>query len=210
YDAIVALAARRDARIWMLREPGAFVVERTWLAFVHPPGAADDELAGAMARAVIVGPDRTLWHDPEFALKQLVEVALRALSPAVNEPFTALTCIDRLTEGLAEAAAAPEPRAIWHDGTGRPRVYVATQTFITLLRAGFDPIRLFAGANPAIYARLLESIADLSPIVIRDADRVALRHQADVIRRAADRELGDDDDRRYVDARYLNAVAGLG
>src|SRR5690606_23000143 len=52
YDAIVALAARRDARIWMLREPGAFVVERTWLAFVHPPGAADDELAGAMARAV--------------------------------------------------------------------------------------------------------------------------------------------------------------
>ncbi|HEX7087166.1 MAG TPA: DUF2254 domain-containing protein [Vicinamibacterales bacterium] len=210
YDTIVALAARRGARIWMLREPGAFVVERTWLAFVYPPDASDDELAGTMARAVIVGPDRTLWHDPEFALKQLVEVALRALSPAVNEPFTALTCIDRLTEGLAEAATAPEPRAIWHDGTGEPRVYVATQSFPTLLRAGFDPIRLFAGVNPAIYARLLESIADLTPVAIRDADRQALRHQAEVIRRTADRELLDTDDRRYVEARYQHAVAGLG
>ena len=209
YDAIVELAAARSAMVWILREPGAFVVAQTWLALVHPPAAADDELADAVCRAFIVGSDRTLWHDPEFALKQLVEVALRALSPGVNEPFTALTCIDRITEGLAAAAAAPDPRAIRHDAEGRPRVYVTPQPFTTLLRAAFDPIRLYAGTNPAIYARLLDSIADLASVAGRGSDRDALRHQAEVVRRAAGRELTDPDDERFVEARYVRAVASL-
>ena len=210
YDPIIELAAAREAVVWMRREPGAFVVAGAPLALVHPAAACDDRMAGTVRHACVLGRDRTMWHDPEFAVKQLVEVALRALSPGVNEPFTATTCIDRLTEGLAVVAASPPPRAAWRDAAGRPRVYARPQRFETLLRAGFDPIRIFAGGNPAIYARLFESIAELVLVADREHDRQELRHQSDVIHRAARSALSDPDDLAYVESRYEHAVRQFG
>ena len=113
YESIVELASARNAVVWIRREPGAFLIVGTPLALVHPPNACDEALVTALQRACIVGRDRTLWNDPEFAVKQLVEIALRALSPGVNEPFTALTCIDRLTEGLTYVAGAPIPADLY-------------------------------------------------------------------------------------------------
>lgn len=210
YEAIVARAAAKAAVIWMRREPGAFVVAGAPLALVHPAAACDDDLAAVVRQACVLGRDRTMWHDPEFAVKQLVEVALRALSPGVNEPFTATTCIDRLTEGLAVVAASPPPRAAWPDADGHPRVYAAPQPFETLLRAGFDPIRIFAGGNPAIYVRLFESLAELALVVEREKDRQALRHQVDIIHRAARAALQDPDDLSYIESRYAQSVRQFG
>jgi uncharacterized membrane protein len=150
-----------------------------------------------------------LWHDPEFALKQLVEIALRALSPGVNEPFTAMTCIDRLTDGLASVAVAPPPRVHRLDQAGRVRVWVQSQPFSLLLRAAFDPIRIFAGTNPAIHARLLDSFAELGLVVRTEGDRLLLRAQADIVKRAAERDLTDAEDLAYVAERYQKTVQQL-
>ena len=210
YAAIAEAAGTRDAVVWIRREPGAFVVGGAPLALVHPPEACDAGLIEAVRHASIIGRDRTLWQDPEFAVKQLVEVALRALSPGVNEPFTAVTCIDRLTEGLACAATAPPPRTSWLDTAGHPRVFAQPQPFATLLHAAFDPIRIFAGTNPAIYARLLDAIVELVLVSIREDDKAQLRHQADVIRRTADASLADPDDRAYVESRYAHSMRQFG
>ena len=110
--------------------------------------------------------------------------------------------IDRLTEGLARVATAPPPPSAWTDASGRPRLFVQPQSFGTLLRAGFDPIRIFAGTNPAIYARLLDSVSELALVAIRGSDRGELYHQAEVIRRAAGAGLTDADDRDFVESRY--------
>jgi uncharacterized membrane protein len=206
---IAEQARVHGALVWIRREPGAFVVAGTPLALVHPPHACDETLVRAVHAACIVGRDRTYWQDPEFAVKQLVEIALRALSPGVNEPFTTITCIDRLTEGLASVLTAPRPPSAWPDSTGRLRLFVQPQTFDTLLRAAFDPIRLFAGPNPAIYVRLLDSLAELGLVAERATDRQRLRDQAEVIWRAADRALVDADDRGYFEGRYAQAVRQL-
>lgn len=207
YEALVELAQKRNAVIWIRREPGKFGLPCAPIALVHPPGARDDPFVDAVNAAFAIGQDRTQTQDVEFAIKQLVEVALRALSPGVNEPFTALTCIDRLTEGLARAAAAPPPRASWTDADGRPRVFMEPQAFPVLLRAAFDPIRLFGDRNPAIYARLIDSIGELAFVTTRPQDLDALRHQADLARRAAAASLVDDDDRAFVEARYRATMA---
>ena len=206
YATLVQHAEERGATVWVRRETGAFVVEGTPLALVHPRETCDETLAHAVRHACIIGRDRTLWHDPEFAVKQLVEVALRALSPGVNEPFTAVTCIDRLTEGLACAAVAPAPRAAWRDAEGRPRVFSQPHPFATLLRASFDPIRIFAGTNPAIYARLLDSLTELSLVGARAEDQTELHRQAQLIRRAADAALTEPDDRAFVELRFEHAM----
>lgn len=206
YEALVRLASARDAVVWIRREPGAFVIAGTALALVHPAGAYDDGFGRSVRHACVVGRDRTLWHDPEFAVKQLVEIALRALSPGINEPFTAITCIDRLAEGLACAAKAPPPRRAWPDASGRTRVFTRTPSFATLLHAAFDPIRIFAGANPGIYARLLESVAELGRVAVREGDRAVLRQHADAIRRVAERAIADSEDRAYVESRYHRSM----
>lgn len=201
YDAIAEAAARVDACVWMRREPGAFVVAGAPLALVHPPRACGAGLLDVVRHASIIGRDRTTWRDPEFAFKQLVEIALRALSPGVNEPFTAINCIDRIGEGLGYLSAWPAEQAAWADHTGRARVFARPQPFATVLRASLDPIRIFAGTNPAIYVRLLDIIAELALVVTRQGELDALRHQADVITRAASGNVTDRDDLEYVRAR---------
>jgi uncharacterized membrane protein len=79
------------------------------LAIVWPRGAAP-EVALALSKAHVTGPHRTLVQDPVFAIDQLVEIAIRALSAAVNDTFTALTCIDWLSAGL-ESRAGSSTRA---------------------------------------------------------------------------------------------------
>lgn len=209
YDTIVNLASARDVVVWIRREPGAFVVAGAPLALVHPPLGCDDELEAGVRRACIVGRDRTLWHDPEFAVKQLVEIALRALSPGVNEPFTAITSIDRLTEGLSYVARARSPQQRYDDTAGRVRVWVQSQPFALLLRAAFDPIRIFAGGNPAIYVRLLEGLAELGWSVRSERDRQLLRDQTEIVRRAAERELHDADDLVYVMEKHEKTAREL-
>ncbi len=75
-------------------------------------------VAGALARAHVVGPHRTLTQDLGFAVDQLVEIALAALSPAVNDTFTALNCIDRVGDGLCGVSARRLPSGVYRDGRG--------------------------------------------------------------------------------------------
>jgi uncharacterized membrane protein len=85
-------------------------------------------------------------------------------------------------------------------------VFSQPQPFGTLLRASFDPIRIFGGSNPAIYTRLLESLTELSLIAARADDRNELHHQAQLIRRAADAALTEPDDRAFVESRFAHAM----
>jgi small-conductance mechanosensitive channel len=96
YAQLVDIAARTDAVIRLDHRPGHFIV-------AGPPaghrlaGGAAGQVALALSKAHVTGPHRTLMQDPVFAIDQLVEIAIRALSPAVNDTFTALTCIDWLS-----------------------------------------------------------------------------------------------------------------
>ena len=95
--------------------PGHFLVEGRELASVWPPTAAA-QVADYLARAQATGPHRTLTQDVAFGVDQLVEIAIRALSPAVNDTFTALTCIDWLGDCLCKIAP------VWssHPSSSRP------------------------------------------------------------------------------------------
>ena len=202
---VVALASNRGARVWIVRPPGTFLVEGTPLARVEPAAVGDDAFCDEVRAACAVGRDRTHWQDPEFALKQLVEIALRALSPGVNEPFTALTAIDRLAECLAHAAAAGSPPTAWCDEEGHPRLYVPVPPFVTLVHAAYDPIRISAGGNPAIYARLLDAHAELARLVTGVADRALLLDRVDLVHRTAQRHIEEPDDLAFVDRHYDEA-----
>src|SRR6202035_5976767 len=101
---LVRLATRADAVINLEHRPGHFIVRGHQFATVWPPEAAS-LVRQAMSRAHIIGPQRTLTQDASFGFEQLGEIAIRSLSPAVNVPFTAMTCIDWLSENLCKIVA---------------------------------------------------------------------------------------------------------
>lgn len=190
------LAAEHDAITWLTSRPGDFVTEGLAIASVHPAPGDADRFARALRRAYGFGADRSPSQDVAFAMQQqLLEVALRALSPGVNEPFTALTVVDRLGQGLIALAQRTRPSALRLDDEGRVRVVAAPYTVEELLPAGFEPIALFAGRNPAIGERLLGTLRQLACVARRAEDRLAIRRCAAFVRASAGAQLQHDEHR---------------
>jgi uncharacterized membrane protein len=120
-EELIAIAADTDAIIELLYRPGHFVTAGLPLARVWPASQAGT-VAAALARAHVSGAYRTLTQDPVFPVDQLVEIAIRALSLAVNDTFTALTCIDWLADALCRIASRESAQTVHCDLAGVPRL----------------------------------------------------------------------------------------
>jgi uncharacterized membrane protein len=164
----------------------------------------------ALNRLLLLGPDRTTAQDAGFAVQQLVEVALHALSPGMNEPFTAITCIDRLGEGLALLAGRSRPSPVRRDTDGTVRVVAPAATFGSLLDQAFTPITVFAGPNPAISGRLLRTLEIVAGAASTKGDRAAIRAQADAVWREVERRVPDPSHRAAIEQQYLRVCVSSG
>ena len=157
YPSLVLIAADANSTIRMLHRPGHFVVQGLPLAEVWPPSAAGD-VSAALEAAHTTGAHRTLSQDLAFAIDQLVEIAIRALSPAVNDTFTGMNCVDWLGEALCKIAAHWEPQRVFRDRDGQVRVIAAMPSFQRLVDRSFDKIRQAGRGMPAILIRQLEAL----------------------------------------------------
>ena len=158
--------------------PGDFVVERAPLLFVWPRERLSEDLRGDLEQPIVIGPKRTPTQDIDFAVAALVEIALRALSPGINDPQTGMTCIDRLTEALAEIMADQDPPTLVPDAEGTIRLIVRPATFEGVISAAFNPIR-HAGADHArVLRRLAESLAVLASFTRSREQRDTIARQA--------------------------------
>src|SRR5690606_11094881 len=104
--------------------PGDFIIQGAPLIElkVKDGNAVPDDAREKLSTAAVLGDKRTFIQDIEFALQELVEIAVRALSPGINDPFTACTCVDRLAAGLAKMATRGDPPHFLNDAQGLPRV----------------------------------------------------------------------------------------
>ena len=201
HEQLVRIAASSSATIQLLHRPGHFVAEGQPLARVWPVDAAQ-VVAETLDRAHIVGSSRTLTQDLGFAVDQLVEVAIRAISPAVNDPFTALNCIDWLGDCLCRAGRGPLPSGLYRDPEGVVRLVDRTITFDGLVRKASDKIRQSARGMPAVLIRQLENLAKVAVALGDGPDRGILGHEAEMILRASEESVPEPADRSDVLAAY--------
>ena len=152
---------------------------------------------------------RTAFQDVEFTVDQLVEVAVRALSPGINDPFTAIACIDRLGEGLCRLAGRSMPSPVRYDAEGRLRVVTRPVTFEAVMNAAFHQIRQYGRTSVAVLIRLLETFEMIAAQVRRENDRAALEHHALLVCEAGQKGLPDEADRKAVQERYAETFGGM-
>jgi len=202
YERLVNIASRHDAVVQLLHRPGHFVTHGLPLARVWPPSAASEVLA-ALTRAHVTGPHRTLDQDPVFAIDQLVEIAIRALSAAVNDTFTALTCIDWLADGLCTASERALPAADHRDRDGAIRVIGPGPSYPRMVNRAYDKIRQAGAEMPAVAIRLIESLGKVLAYTSNDAQRAVLLRQAEMIWRASERSIAEPGDLEEIRRRFL-------
>jgi uncharacterized membrane protein len=198
---LVRLAAEADAVINLEQRPGHFVVRGHRFATVWPPEAAP-LVRQALGRAHAVGPYRTLSQDVSFGIDQLVEIALRALSAAVNDTFTALTCIDWLGENLCKIVSQWHPARVYRDDQGFIRVIAAEPSYERLVQRSFEKIRQSSLGMPAVMIRMLEALARIMAETTSDGQRRVLLEQAAMINRACERSVPEASDRADIQRRY--------
>ncbi|GAA2793406.1 DUF2254 domain-containing protein [Kitasatospora paracochleata] len=199
---LVRLAAELDAVIRLDHRPGHFLVQGHPLATVWPPSAAP-EVARSFARAHITGSTRTLAQDIAFAVDQLVEIAIRALSTAVNDTFTTLTCIDWLGEGLCRVAANWQPDPVHRDDLGYIRVMTVPVSYERLVERAFEKIRQSAAGMPAVLIRQLDALVEIMAETTTEEQRRVLLRQAEMIERLNRDSVPEEADREDVHRRYL-------
>lgn len=156
------IAKAAEVVIDLVPRVGDFVVENTPIAWwwaadqsAHAGALVTERLAEHLIAAVLVGSERTLLQDASFGMRQLVDIALKALSPAVNDPYTAVMSVERLTALLAAVAPRRLGDIVLHDPDGLSRVVAHFPTFADYVDLAIGQIRRYGASEPQVAYALL-------------------------------------------------------
>lgn len=208
-DKLMKIAKSKDLLLRIKHRPGKFVVQGSELVRVWPGERVNETLTQQFNEAFILGKQRTEQQDVEFCIDQLVEVAVRAISPGVNDPFTAIRCIDQLSAGLCRLAERDFPSPYRYDDDNNLRVITDPVTFTKLIDDAFNQIRQYSKPDVVVRIRMLEAIAVIATHTCNKKDQAALLHHANAIEYSSREEVAQECDYKDIEERYLAAVKAL-
>ncbi len=212
YDGLARRAERDGLILRLEHRPGDYLIKGSRLLGVWPAGRCDEKLAADLNGAFICGRQGTPEQDVEFAIRQMVEIAVRALSPGINDPFTAINCVDALGSALCQVARRGLPGPLRHDANGKLRLVTPVTTFGGVADAAFNQIRQYGRGSVAVTIRLLEVITTCGRELVDDDQRRYLMKHAQMVyedsREAViqKRDLDDIRERWHGAVRVLNAL----
>ncbi len=213
-ETLIECSKQQNVTCRVLKRPGQFV-NRGMAVLTVKGGSNEDDISDKMLDHLIVGSKRTAVQDFEYCLLQLVEIALRALSPGINDPFTAITCIDYIGAAIAKVASRRLPKQDFKDSSDILRVVSRPATFASILDTAFRQLRQTGGDRIDISIRLLEAlqmvaaaapserrknnardhgkhIYDMIVETCRDCDRASVDAQWDTLKIQTSAPLSDD------------------
>ncbi len=190
---LLALAKSYHVKVHVVRRVGHFVPAGTTLFMVHRGQQLSEDQREALLHTVDLGPSRTLQQDVEFGVLQIVDIALRAISPAVNDPSTGVSCVDQLSRILIRFASRDTPPPLLYDPPGVVRVSIPCIGFDRLLTSAFEQIRLYSKADIAVSLRMLRALGDIAGTVQDPAYRRKLHELGIRIVDGCSKELTEEE-----------------
>ena len=170
-DVLMRLATEHDLVLRIEAPPGRFVADGACVIMAYPGDRVSDEIAEDMRGAVVIGRGRTSYQDLDFAIRRIVELAQRSLSPGINDPTTALYCIDRLGEVLGRLAGREIPSPTRVDDRGQLRVVTDVVALKDVACQAFAAIARYGITDTDVVIRLAETISGLEMSVPTAARR---------------------------------------
>ena len=190
---LIDWASANNCRIRLECHPGTFLYHWGCMARVFdPPREIDSQaLAAAIQNAVTLGPQPTAEQDIIFSVRQLAQIAVRALSPGINDPFTAYTCIDRLVDGIGVILQRPTLPNCFQDTDGNLRLVVSELNLTDVLAAALDEIREYGRTSGVVMRHLCSALIELAEICTKPEDKQALTGLIQRLQEDCEISLGD-------------------
>jgi len=206
--ALLCLAREHQTIVRMERGIGDFAVQGTPLVSLALEDLPAKELVAGLQAAFDIGRHRTLEQDSAFGIRQIVDMALRALSPGFNDTTTAIMCVDYLTAILGRLAGRNIPSAHRYED-GKLRVIAIGPTFASLTAESFDQIRASACGNVGVLLRMLGALQTIASLTDSPGRRQALGDQAQWIAELAARTIESPHDRARFESRLARVREAL-
>jgi uncharacterized membrane protein len=201
-EELMKLACKQNLIFRLNYRPGKFVVPGNEWIVIYPRKCVTRKLLKKLDDTLILGKERTEQQDVEFPIEQLVEIALRALSPSLNDPFTAIRCIDRLSAGLSHLAQKDFPSPYRYDNQGNLRVIAESVTFVGILDTAFNQLRQNGKSDVAVTIRLLEAIAIIARYTPTQKERGTLLRHAEMIWQDSQQAISAESDKQDIEEKY--------
>lgn len=160
-DVLMRVAAKNDLVLRIAARPGEFVTKGACVIAAYPKARVSKEIDEDLRGAVVIGRDRTPYQDLEFAIRRIVELAQRSLSPGINDPTTALYCVDRLGQVLGRVADRDVPSPMRVDQSGQLRVFTEVFDLGDVTCQAFAAIARYGMTDADVVTRLAETLAKL-------------------------------------------------
>src|SRR5579871_6450476 len=190
---LVALARYYNVKVRVLRRVGHFVPAGVPLLTVSRGDRITPDVCATFQSVYDIGSTRTLQQDIEFGILLIVDIALRAISPAVNDPSTAINCVDQLSRILIRFASREPRDSLLYDPPGIVRVSIPWLGFDRLVEAAFEQIRVYSKSDVAVNLRMLRALNDIAITVPDPAYRQTLMEQGRRIVAGCVEHLNEDE-----------------
>ncbi|MDP5129600.1 MAG: DUF2254 domain-containing protein [Paraglaciecola sp.] len=201
FEKLVAIAKEHDIKINVLAKAGDAIVKSSTLLELSVETVKSLPDDAALRNCIMLGAKRTPLQDPEFAVRQLVEIAVRALSPGINDPYTAITCTDKLCAMLCDLSQRPFPPSLHTDDEGEIRVCTRSFEFSQIANASFNQIRQYGKDSIAVTIRLLESLILIAEHAANDNQKGFVQEQSDMIGQACEQSTFCNKDKADINYR---------
>ncbi|MEO6871573.1 MAG: DUF2254 domain-containing protein [Chthoniobacterales bacterium] len=208
-EQLINFATREGMVIQLCRRPGDFVAKSANLAVAWPPAKMKDNCSERINDAVFYGWNRTPVQDIEYAIDQLVEVAVRALSPGINDPFTAMSCLEWLGVALIQVGQRKIPSACHYDEDSHLRLVTDVTDYAGIAAASLNQIRQYGRTSVSVITRMLDVLARVGSELKQEEDRLVLFGHAQAIREDGLADAKNDRDKHDIELCYNRALATL-
>lgn len=179
-EIILPLAIKYDLVIHLVSKPGSFVQEGEVVALVYPPKSVTPLIAQNIRDCYLLGNLRTPAQDIEYAVNQLVEIALRAMSAAINDPFTAMTCLDHLGAGLALYVTQRTTLADFSDY--QSRIILTPITLGELLDSAFNMLRRVSRESPDVLLAIINTLDVIGQACRKEDERAQIVRHIELVK----------------------------
>lgn len=174
--------------------PGAHLVRGLQLGWLHTETKWDTEEQDKIQNHLVLGNSKTAQQDLEYSLHQMVEIAVRALSPGINDPYTAITCIDNLKATMCQIAKIEFPSKYQFDKEDHLRIIMVPLDFKGALETSFNKIRQYATGSPSVIIRLMEALTTIFNFTETIDQKNAVKKQAEMVFRLGENTIKEKND----------------
>ncbi len=204
-ERLLQLAQREGLIIQLRRRPGDFIAEEAALAVAWPADKVTEEVTDECYDAFFFGWHRTPNQDIDYAIDQLVEVAVRALSPGINDPFTAMSCIEWLGVALIKVGRRQIPSALHYDEENHLRLVIDVTDYAGIAATALNQIRQYGRGSVGVVIRLLDMLTRVAAELQKAEDREVLLGHARAIRDDGVAAAKNERDQRDIEEVFEKA-----